>query len=84
MTAPLPVVMDKAFGNAGEKRTAGVILSSRSRRRSVLLCLPFFNAFIAVFLVKSFLKVLSIRKVPNSILKKKRATEHNKFKFKRQ
>ena len=29
VTAPLPVVMDKAFGKAGEKGTAGTILSSR-------------------------------------------------------
>jgi hypothetical protein len=38
VTVPLPVVMDKAFGNAGEKGTAGTILSSNWRSWGFGLC----------------------------------------------
>ena len=55
VAAPLPVVMDKACGNAGEKGTAGTIRSSRPRSSS-LRRIPFFNAVLVAFGVKRFLK----------------------------
>ena len=65
VTALPGALMDKAFGKAGEKGTAGVILSSKLRSSSLRnLLLP------EVFFVKSRLKILPIIKSRLKILRK--------------
>jgi hypothetical protein len=66
---PVLVLIEITVGNAGEKGTAGVILCSRlmSSSRCMLKAL---RAFLFCELQKRLRKVLSIRKVPNSIQKK--------------